>query len=188
LPDISPVAGFDAKGALGSHIANGTGGTQFVLLIRATIFHRYPNAMVYAARAQWKSGVRILTDTVQYPIFRGDIGADVTFFGFNISDPQGDPDPAKNDPGWYFVIAEHITEPRMGLEPDKSTTPTGLWNDLSWPEVSLRGSYIDVTKAPPKPANESVAWSENSAALGFILMRRPVRVALHALALLGEKA
>lgn len=187
-PDIGPIANFDVNGELGSHVANGTGGTQFVLLIRATLFQRYPNAMVYSAQAQWRNGVRILTDAVQYPIFRGDIGADVTFFGFNISDPQGDPDPAKNDPGWYFVIAEHVTEPRLGLESDKAMTPTGTWNDLSWPEVSLRGNYVDVTKAPLKPANESVAWSENSAALGFILMRRPVRVALHALALLGEKA
>jgi hypothetical protein len=186
-PDIGTIGSFDAKGELGSHVANSTGGTQFVLLIRATIFQRYPNAMVYAAQAQWKSGIRILTDTVQYPIFRGDIGTDVTFFGFNISDPQGSPDPAKNDAGWYFVIAEHITEPRVGLEPDKSATPTGFWNDLSWPEVSLKGNYIDVTKPPPKPAGESVAWSESSAALDYILMRRPVRVALHALALLGEK-
>jgi hypothetical protein len=186
-PDIRTIGSFDAKGDLGSHVTNGMGGTQFVLLIRATIFQRYPNAMVYAAQGQWKSGVRILTDTVQYPIFRGDIGADVTFFGFDISDPQGSPDPARNNAGWYFVIAEHITEPRVGLEPDKSARPTGFWNDLSWQDVSLQGNYIDVTTAPTKPANESVVWSGNSASLGYILVRRPVRVALHALALLGEK-
>jgi hypothetical protein len=59
---------------------------------------------------------------------------------------------------------------------------------LSWPEVSLKGKYIDVSKAPPKPSGEPVAWSENAAALAYILIRRPVRVALHALALLGENA
>jgi hypothetical protein len=62
------------------------------------------------------------------------------------------------------------------------------WNDLSWQDVALKGNYIDVSTAPPTPAGESVSWSENSAALGYILMRRPVRVAFHALALLGEKA
>lgn len=189
-PDINPIAGFDPKGDLGTHVTNGTGGTQFVLLIRATIFQRYPNAMVYAAPAHWNDGVRILTtDPVQYPIFRGNIGNDVTFFAFNINNPQGDPDPSKKDAGWYFVIAEHITEPRMGLEPAKLVPPTGLWNGLSWQDVQLQvqGNYIDVSKAPPTPANESVAWSENSAALGVILMRAPVRVAFHALALLGEK-
>ena len=187
-PDINPIAGFDPKGDLGTHVVNSTGGTQFVLLIRATIFQRYPNAMVYAVESQWNGGVRILTDNVQYPIFRGNIGADITFFAFNIDNPQGNPDPSKKSPGWYFVIAEHITEPRMGLEPVEVTPPTGLWNDLSWQDVQLQGNYIDISKAPPKPAGESVGWSENSAALSFILMRRPVRVAFHALALLGEKA
>ncbi len=49
-PDIGPIRGFDANGALGTHVANATSGTQFVLLIRATLFQRYPNAMVYAAQ------------------------------------------------------------------------------------------------------------------------------------------
>jgi hypothetical protein len=182
--DIGPISAFSASGDLGTHVANVSGGSQFVLLIRATLFQRYPNAMVYAAQAQWTNGVRTLTDNLQYPVFRGDIGPDVTFFGFNIADPQGSSDPAAGNPGWYFVLAEHATEPRVGLEPDKSTTPTGSWNDLSWLEVALNGNYIDVTKAPPTPSGESVAWSENSAALAYILMRRPVRVALHALALL----
>jgi hypothetical protein len=141
--------------------------------------------MVYAAQAKWANGLRTLTDTVQYPVFRGEFGQDMTFFGFNIADPKGSPDPAANNAGWYFVIAEHVTEPRVGLEPVKKTPSTGLWNDLSWEEVKLKGSYIDVTAAPPRPSGEPVSWSENSAALAYILMRRPVQVALHAIALLG---
>ncbi len=193
-PDIGPIKGFAANGALGTDVANASSGVQFVLLIRATLFQRYPNAIVYAARAKWANGVRQLADDVQdnvkYPMFRGEIGADVTFFGFNLGDddPQGSKDPAAGKPGWYFVIAEHVTEPRVGLEPEKSATPTGSWNDLSWREVAVKGNYIDVSTAPPTPTGESVPWSENSAALGYVLMRRPVRVALHALALLGEKA
>ena len=186
-PDIGPIAGFDAGGTLGSHVADASSGTQFVLLIRATLFQRYPNAMVYASQATWQNGVRTLTDVVQYPSFRGEIGQDVTFFGFNIANPRGSGG-STGDAGWYFVIAEHVTEPRVGLEPDKSAHPTGLWNDLSWPEVTVKGDYLDVSAAPPTPSSETVAWSENSAALAYILMRRPVRVALHALALLGEDA
>ena len=183
--DIPPISTFDGAGHLGGQVASGPGTGQLILLIRATLFQRYPNAMVYAAQAEWASGVRQLTDNVQYPVFRGDFGQDVTFFAFNIADPKGSNDPAAGNAGWYFVIAEHVTEPRVGLEPAKSTTPTDLWNDLSWQEVQLKGNYIDVSAAPPTPAGEAVAWSENSAALGYILMRRPVRVALHALALLG---
>jgi len=185
-PDIVPISTFDPKAHLGGHIASPSGGSQLVLLIRATLFQRYPNAMVYAAQAQWSNGARLLTDNVQYPVFRGSFGQDVNFFAFDIDDPKGSTDPAAGKPGWYFVIAEHVTEPRVGLEPEKSATPTGLWNDLSWEEVKLKGNYLDVSVAPPTPAGEPVAWSENSAALGYILMRRPVRVALHALALLGD--
>ena len=83
------------------------------------------------------------------------------------------------------MIAEHITEPRVGLEPDKSEN-FATWNDLSWTDVKLKGNYIDIATAPPHPSGETVAWSGNSAALAYILMRRPVRVAMHALALLGE--
>jgi hypothetical protein len=164
--DLGPIANFDGKTHLGGHITGDTG-TQLVLLIRATLFQRYPNAMVYAAQAKWANGLRTLTDTVQYPVFRGEFGQDMTFFGFNIADPKGS------------------TEPRVGLEPVKKTPSTGLWNDLSWEEVKLKGSYIDVTAAPPRPSGEPVSWSENSAALAYILMRRPVQVALHAIALLG---
>lgn len=183
-PDIGPIRGFDANTALGGHVRGATG-TQIVFLVRATLFQRYPNAMVYAAQATWQNGVRHLTDNVQYPVFRGSFAQDVTFFGFNIADPRGVDDPAANNPGWYFVIAEHVTEPRVGLAPTKITPPTGEWNDLSWEEVNVAGAYIDVSTVPPTPAGESVAWSENSAALGYIMIRRPVRVALHALALMG---
>jgi len=184
-PDIAPISTFNANAHLGGHVA-GAAGNELVLLIRSTLFQRYPNAMVYAAQAQWSNGVRLVTDNVQYPIFRGDFGEDVKFFAFDIDDPEGSSDPTAGKPGWYFVIAEHVTEPRVGLEPQKSTNPTGLWNDLSWQEVTLKGNYVDVSVAPPTPTGEPVAWSENSAALGYILMRRPVRVALHALALLGD--
>jgi len=183
--DIGTIHGFDALTALGGHVSSSSTGNQLVLLVRANLFRRYPNAMVYAGQAKWAGQVRQLTDNVQFPVFRGSFGEEMTFFGFNITDPKGSPNPAANDAGWYFVIAEHVTEPRVGLEPDKSSTPIKLWNDLSWQEVKLKGSYIDVSSAPPTPSGESVAWSENSAALAYILMRRPVRVALHALALLG---
>ena len=54
-----------------------------------------------------------------------------------------------------------------------------------WQEVTLKGNYVDATVAPPTPANETIAWSANSAALAYIVIRRPVRVAMHGLALLG---
>ncbi|HXO39053.1 MAG TPA: hypothetical protein VN872_10460, partial [Candidatus Acidoferrum sp.] len=142
--DIGPISVFDKNAHLGGNIVSALSSAGVVFLVRATLFQRYPNAMVFAAKAAWVNGVRQLTDTVQYPVFRGEIGQDVTFFGFNnIDDPKGSEDPAAAKPGWYFVIAEHVTEPRVGLEPGKSSASTGLWNDLSWEEVALKGNYLD---------------------------------------------
>lgn len=187
--EIGPITAFDRNAHLGGNVVSVLSSVGVVFLVRATLFQRYPNAMVFAAKAAWVNGVRELTDTVQYPVFRGEIGEDVSFFGFNnIDDPKGLDDPAAARAGWYFVIAEHVTEPRVGLEPAKSSSPTGLWNDLSWQEVAVKGNYLDLSTAPPKPAGEPVAWSADAAALAYILMRRPVRVALHARALLGENA
>jgi len=185
-PDIPAIKTFNADAHLGANVVQPPSGSQFVLLIRATLFQRYPNAMVYACEAKWSGSIRVLTDNVQFPVFRGEFGQDVKFFAFDLDDPKGSDDLAANKPGWYFVIAEHVTEPRVGLEPEKKATPTGEWNDLSWQEVKLKGNYVDVSFAPPTPSHETVGWSENSAALAYILIRRPVRVALHARALLGD--
>ena len=43
----------------------------------------------------------------------------MSFFGFNIDDPQGSSDPAAGKPGWYFVIAEHVTSCAWGSSPKK---------------------------------------------------------------------
>ena len=153
--------------------------------MRASLFARYPNAVVAAVQAQWSGSVRTLSSTRSYPLFRGTIGNDITFFGFDIADPRGDPDPTKNDPGWYFAIEQHATEPRFGLEPESSATTSPTWNDLSWNDVTLSGEFLNPAIAPATPTREGVAWSAGAATMAFVLERRPVRVAMHALALLG---
>jgi len=187
--DIPLIQSFDPNGHLGSHVTARTGGSNIVLLIRANLFQRYPNAVVSAVKAQWSDDghggkVRTLTATRAYPAFRGEIGSDVTFFGFAISDPLGLPDPTKGRPGWYFVIEEHLTEPRFGLEPSHVLKPQAppIWNDLSWVDMPS-GNFPN--PALVLPQREGVTWGANAASMAFILLREPVRVALHALALLG---
>ena len=46
------------------------------------------------------------------PIFFGLVEPDIALFGFDI-----DPADARGDPGWFFVLQEHPSEPRFGLEP-----------------------------------------------------------------------
>lgn len=108
----------------------------------------------------------------------------MNFFGFDVDDPRGSDDPAAKRPGWFFVIEEHITEPRFGLEPDADAS-TQSWNDLSWNDVTLEHGFLNPAAGPP--AREGVAWGQSAAAMAYILMRRPVRVAMHGRALLPEE-
>jgi hypothetical protein len=188
-PDIPPIATFDATGHLGDHMADHTTGGRLVLLIRAELFRRYPNALVSAAPARWNSDkiTRGLGTPRQWPIFRGEIGSDIYFFGFDIDDPKGSNDPADGKPGWYFLIEEHSTEPRFGLEPKVSTPQDGSWNELSWndSDVVLDHGFLNPASTLSVPSREGVGWGQDGAAMAYILMRRPVRVALHGRALLG---
>jgi hypothetical protein len=186
-PDIPAISSFDPNGHLGDHMADHSAQGRLVLLVRAELFRRYPNALVSAMPAVWNSDgkTRSLGSTRQWPIFRGEISTDIVFFGFDIDDPKGDSNPAANKPGWYFVLEQHVTEPRFGLEPDKPNAPENIWNDLSWRDVTLDRVFLNPGSSVAKPSGEVIAWGQDAAALAYILMRRPVRVALHGQALLG---
>jgi hypothetical protein len=194
--DIAPIAQFDPAGHLGDHTQDQATAGRIALLIRADLFQRYPNTLVSAVQAVWNPDglTRALGTARQWPIFQGQIGADYRFFGFDIVDPFGVADPTAKNPGWYFVLEEHVTEPRFGLEPTtevgSAAAQSGLsWNDLSWEDVGegggLSGDFLTTTSPPKFTSIEPVAWGDNAAAMAFILMRRPTRVAMHANALLA---
>ena len=191
--DIPSIDTFDPQKGLGQHAASQATGGDLVLLIRADLFRRYPNSVVSAVRAKWSAdGKTRVLDTTQRrdPIFRGQIGTDINFFGFNVDDPLGSDNPAAGNAGWYFVVEEHPTEPHFGLEPASSPGPINVWNDVRWSDVTPQGNFLSPTPVVPTPAQEptpKVTWGQSAASMAYILLRRPVRVAFHGHALLpGE--
>ena len=51
---------------------------------------------------------------------------------------KGNPDPAADNPGWFFVIQERPGEPRFGLDDlsdESPATPTN-WNELAWEHLA----------------------------------------------------
>ena len=189
-PDIPAINSFDPSGHLGDHVADHATGGNLVLLIRADLFRRYPNTIVSAVQATWTGTARQLGATRKWPLFRGSFGTDLNFFGFDISDPRGPDSPAVGgDAGWYFVLEEHVTEPRFGLEPHGSALLGNSWNDLRWDDVPP-GNFLDPGSAPAAVngvawGQNEPAWAQNAAAMAYILMRRPVQVAMHARALIA---
>lgn len=103
--DISKIHTWTKTSKLGTH--NTTEElAKPVLLIRGDLLKKYPNAIIYAIKAEWQLDEvtelpnfslprRPKADTEVYPIFNAKIEPDITFFGFDltIEEARGD-DPA----------------------------------------------------------------------------------------------
>jgi hypothetical protein len=145
--DIDAVADWQRNSPLGSHAygfrpSDKTG--RMVLLIKGDLLRRYPNTVIYAARANWvkkeeidnvkwedydplagqtaplwaREATLAQEENIRLPIFMGEIGPDAHFLGFDLDvhEIYGSSKRADNRPGWFFVFEEHMTEPRFGLD------------------------------------------------------------------------
>jgi hypothetical protein len=138
---------------------------EVVLVIRGELLKRYPNAVIYAHRADWRrvgdipsgavdrSRPRILLeipaseeenpprDKVKTPLYSAQVFPDIYFFGFDLTVDQakGETPTAPDDPGWFFVIKERPGEPRFGLDEGNNGT-FRTWNDLGWGDVQEQDS------------------------------------------------
>ena len=172
-----------------------------VLLVRGDLLRRYPNALVYAVKAQQNpNGPRNLGTEERHPLFRGRLDPDVSFFGFNLDEARVRG--SSTDAGWFFVLQEQPSEPRFGLDlADAPTAGLNQWRDLNWGHLAADASalqavtYIDLNAELPDTsgvipeADEPiVAWHADSglgaagskaAGLAFITLQRPARVAIH---------
>ena len=129
-----------------------------MLLVRGELIRRYPNVVVYAvpatAAVPGVTGRQPGTAETQ-PIFFGLVEPDIALFGFDL-----DPAAARGDPGWFFVLQEHPSEPRFGLEPPDSPRPSARsrlsWEALGWEHLAASAAdlaalrYIDLNAALPQ--------------------------------------
>jgi hypothetical protein len=183
--DIPPIAAWSPSHHLGDNAT--VQGEQVVFLLRGELLRRYPNTIISAVQAQaGPNNLRTLGSKELFPVFRGAIPPDMVFFGFALSKEE-----ATANEGWYFVLAEHPTEPRFGFEPVAKTLAPTIWNDLAWvradgsPEVAVLRNHVDLSAPAPSPPLGGAAWNGSAAQQAFIALRTPVRVALHASVLLG---
>jgi hypothetical protein len=152
LRDITELHTWQPSEALDDHDhreAQGDKEEEIVLVIRGELIKKYPNAIVYAHRADWervgntptgtidKSRPRKLRDLtpaeeakpprdiVKTPLYEASVEPDIYFFGFDITaqTAKGGSVPegsTEEDPGWFFVIKERPGEPRFGLDVAKA--------------------------------------------------------------------
>lgn len=183
--DIGPVHAF--HGGLADNILGG-GVPQLVLLIRGELLYRYPGAIIYAAQARLgTAGLELDDSTILPPDFRGTLLPDTTFVGFplTVDDVTG-----ANAPDWWFVIAEHPTEPRFGLDENVSkdlNAADWTWNDLAWPNLVPASGKVDALVHAPAAAPalaaktvDGVRWGTDAAGQAHATFQQPVRVAIRA--------
>ncbi|WP_433971139.1 hypothetical protein [Tunturiibacter lichenicola] len=137
LKDIPPINTWPLTVPLGDH-PNRTDVPldNVVLLVRGEIFKRYPNAVVFAAKAIRTGNTLDIDESddsaYKYHIFRGELSDDITFLGFNLSKEDARGGTTDAPYGYFFVFQQQPSEPRFGLEPTEATNPTTLWADLAW--------------------------------------------------------
>jgi hypothetical protein len=178
------------------------GEARLVLVVRGDLLKKYPTAVVYAQQAKWITDdlgrqLRVLDDSnpaqlIKAPVFKAEIDPDVRFLGFDLtsSKVKGDPDPAVNNPGWFFVIQERPGEPRFGLDDfseESPATPTN-WNELAWEHLAQSqtlgtvdfGVHVPNDSAITARPDSQFEWGRNGADMAYILYQVPVMVAFHA--------
>jgi hypothetical protein len=199
LRDIRPIHQWPKDQPLGSNqnraeVKPG----NLVLLVRGELLRRYPNAIIYACHAQWggEGQPRTLSDAEMYPLFRGTMDPDVTFFGFDLTEDaaRGGDQAQGGDPGWFFIFQQAPSEPRFGMEPTPKD-PVATWADLAWSDFAFAPSTagapifaqtsvdpqnVKLQVGPDNADDTNNAWGKDSAQTAYILFRRPARIAIHA--------
>lgn len=172
LRDIPPIHTWSKASTLGQHdnreAERGSAEEEVVLVIRGELLKRYPNAVIYAHRAEWprignvpngpidRTKQRDLIDVtdaeathppaskVRFPLYEAKVDPDVYFFGFDLTAEAvkgGSGDQDTDDPGWFFVIKERPGEPRFGLDDGPASAP-GDDKPQVWNELTWGDAHV----------------------------------------------
>jgi hypothetical protein len=134
LKDIPPIVTWPLAAGLGKHENRpATVPDPLVLIVRGELLRRYPDAIIYAAKAKLDGDHRSIDDTAPtlHPIFSGLLTPDMNFFGFNLSVADAKGGTTASPEGYFMVFQQHPSGPRFGLEPSAAATVT-QWADLAW--------------------------------------------------------
>lgn len=155
---------------------------MLVLLLRGQLLERFPHLSIYAypkapndKRPGGDSPAEMDPNAIERPVLRGHLGSDITYVGFG---PRIRPEESELR-NWFFVLEEHMTEPRFGFDdPDGPRRQGPGWMDVDWSEVGVAAgqcfSGADLRRAPP--ARSQPDWTEPHAALvAEALLQRPFR-------------
>ncbi|MES2525065.1 MAG: hypothetical protein V4617_20370 [Gemmatimonadota bacterium] len=189
------------KTALGTHLSASSGGAngRVVLVIKGELIQRYPDAIVVAVRATGRDGTGrpiyanppVVPATQARILFHAALPPDIVLVGFDLTERQ------VIDDDWWFMIAEHPTAPRFGLDmADQNAAGVGSRinrNELDWNDLGALqfGKFLDPSTGARSVGNPGgvpnpMAWPATSATIAGSLLQNPVRAAFDAKKLIGS--
>ncbi len=155
---------------------------MLVLLIRGQLLVRVPNLNIYAYpivdKERRPGGTNPPDDgtsemdpaKVVSTVLRGHLGRDITYVGFPI---------APGDIGkYFFVVEEHMTEPRFGFDERVGAGQnSSSWQDVDWDDIAVaNGSYFGLTALRKAQAATGPRWVDpHAATIADAALQRPFR-------------
>ena len=173
------------KQVLGKNLAMSDQKEVWMLLIKGDLLTRFPNVIIYTIKGSLDEDDK--DSKIQFPILRVNLISGVTLLGFSI-----DPPPDKDSNNWSFVLQEHPTETRFGLDIERDVPPSS-WRDLAWNQVPLRedgSGYIYLKPQSTEKESEAVkkytalpnlptaSWGKNSAHMAYISLQKPYQTVI----------
>ncbi|MEO8984867.1 MAG: hypothetical protein ABI300_04515 [Rhodanobacter sp.] len=156
---------------------------MLVLIIRGQLLARVPNLNIYAYKIidkerrpggtndpLDKASEMQANDPLKFivPVLRGNLGRDISYVGFPI--------PPENIGQYFFIIEEHMTEPRFGFDErvDQGQDSAG-WQDVDWDDIHVAsGDYFGMQQL--KLAQPGRGWIDPHAAqVADAALQRPFR-------------
>lgn len=192
LRDIPPIHLWDTRSALGTHPnpKNPDAAGALVLVVRGELLRRYPTTDIYAipavpdpaGGARSKGGPKLVpsddTTLEIHPLFRGTLTPDLTYIGLSLTEQEALTG-GKPGHGYFFVLQQHPTEPRFGLEDGPPTDDTG---PVTWAYFGGSDALFATVNAKTAVSGHPLVsnWGTDSANAAQITFRRPTRIAIYA--------
>jgi hypothetical protein len=169
--DITAIAQWTERSALGSHRPPASPAADLVLVVKGALPRRYPDLRAYVVEAEWTpEGTRREKPDgdVRWPVLSGSLGSDLHFYGYQLTAAAARGSRNRSDHPGYFLVLEQVPESvRFGVD-EPRRRPAGR---------AAAGS--DRAEAPQ--------WTD-AAELATGTLQRPVRMLTHASAMLPDGA
>ncbi len=121
--DIQPIVRW--SDGLESALTKRAAKASAVVVVRATLFRRYPTARIHLVGGMW-NGDRLRPDPARLrdPIFEGWLDPSTRYAGFDLTPEQlagnlGATRRTKQSAGWFFALEEAPTAPRFRPQPQR---------------------------------------------------------------------